>query len=48
MAFDVAGSAYQRFMGLFSEKLSASFADFAGVVAGSGMRVVDVGCGPGR
>jgi SAM-dependent methyltransferase len=47
MAFDVAGNAYQRFMGRFSEKLSAPFADFAGVDAGSGMRVVDVGCGPG-
>ncbi len=47
MAFDVAGSAYQRFMGRFSERLSAPFADFAGVCAGAGMRVVDVGCGPG-
>jgi SAM-dependent methyltransferase len=47
MAFDVAGSAYQRFMGEFSERLSASFADFVGVARGSGMRVVDVGCGPG-
>jgi SAM-dependent methyltransferase len=47
MAFDVAGSAYQRFMGRFSEQLSAPFADFAGVEAGSGMRVLDVGCGPG-
>jgi SAM-dependent methyltransferase len=47
MAFDVAGGSYQRFMGRFSEKLSAPFADFAGVRAGSGMRVLDVGCGPG-
>jgi SAM-dependent methyltransferase len=47
MAFDVAGGSYQRFMGRFSEKLSAPFADFAGVKAGSGMRVLDVGCGPG-
>ena len=47
MAFDVAGNAYLRFMGRFSEKLSAPFADFAGVDAGSGMGVVDVGCGPG-
>jgi ubiquinone/menaquinone biosynthesis C-methylase UbiE len=47
MAFDVGGGSYQRFMGRFSEKLSAPFADFAGVTAGSGMRVVDVGCGPG-
>lgn len=47
MAFDVAGGSYQRFMGRFSEQLSAPFADFAGVAAGSGMRVLDVGCGPG-
>lgn len=47
MGFDVAGSAYQRFMGRFSEKLSAPFADFGGVDAGSRMRVLDVGCGPG-
>lgn len=47
MAFDVAGSAYGKFMGVFSEKLAAPFADFAGVSANSGMRVVDVGCGPG-
>ena len=47
MAFDVAGSSYGRFMGRFSEKLSAPFADYAGVAAGSGMRVLDVGCGPG-
>ncbi|MEP6649931.1 MAG: class I SAM-dependent methyltransferase [Lapillicoccus sp.] len=47
MAFDVAGGSYQRFMGRFSEKLSARFADFAGVTAGSGMMVLDVGCGPG-
>ena len=43
MAFDVAGGAYQRFMGRFSEKLAAPFDDFAGVTAGSGMRVLDVG-----
>lgn len=47
MAFDVPGEAYQRFMGRFSDPLSAPFADFAGVTAGSGMRVLDVGCGPG-
>jgi len=45
MAFDVAGTSYGKFMGRFSEKLSAPFADFSGVAAG--MRVVDVGCGPG-
>ena len=45
MAFDVRGSSYQRFMGRFSEPLAPVFADFAGVA--TGMRVLDVGCGPG-
>lgn len=47
MAFDVAGGAYQRFMGRFSDQLSDPFLDFAGVDPGSPLRVVDVGCGPG-
>lgn len=47
MAFDVAGEAYQRFMGRFSDLLSAPFADFAGMSTGESMRVLDVGCGPG-
>lgn len=47
MAFDVTGERYQRFMGRFSDPLALPFADFAGVTAGSGMRVLDVGCGPG-
>jgi len=47
MAFDVAGEKYQRSMGRFSDRLAKPFADFAGVTAGSGMRVLDVGCGPG-
>ncbi len=45
MSFDVAASAYDRFMGRYSEQLAPAFADFAGVEAG--MRVLDVGCGPG-
>jgi SAM-dependent methyltransferase len=45
MSFDVAGSAYGRFMGRYSEPLAVPFAKFAGVVAGQ--RVLDVGCGPG-
>lgn len=45
MAFDVSGTAYGRFMGRYSEPLSALFADAAGVTAGQ--RVLDVGCGPG-
>ncbi|MEP6631177.1 MAG: class I SAM-dependent methyltransferase [Lapillicoccus sp.] len=47
MAFDVAGEMYQRFMGRFSDPLAEPFADFARVGHGSGMRVLDVGCGPG-
>src|SRR4051794_2171286 len=45
MGFAVTADAYDRFMGRFSERLAPVFADFAGVAAG--MRVVDVGCGPG-
>jgi SAM-dependent methyltransferase len=45
MSFDVAGSAYGRFMGRYSEPLAVPFATFAGVSAGQ--RVLDVGCGPG-
>lgn len=47
MAFNVVGGAYQRFMGEFSDLLSASFADLADVTKGSGQRAADVGCGPG-
>ena len=45
MSFDVAGSAYGRFMGRYSEPLAVPFAAFAGVAAGD--RVLDVGSGPG-
>lgn len=45
MSFDVAAEAYDRFMGRYSSQLSAPFADFAGIQAG--LRVLDVGCGPG-
>ena len=45
MAFAVSADAYDRFMGRYSTLLSPLFADFAGI--GGGMRVVDVGCGPG-
>lgn len=45
MGFDVAGEAYDRYMGRYSRLLSPLLADLAGVRAG--MRVLDVGCGPG-
>lgn len=42
--FSAAGS-YDRFMGRYSVPLAPVFSDFAGVEAG--LRVLDVGCGPG-
>ena len=45
MAFDVAADSYDRFMGRYSIHLSAQLARFAGVK--DGLRVLDVGCGPG-
>ena len=45
MAFDVAASAYDRFMGRYSVPLAPLFADFAGI--GPGLVALDVGCGPG-
>jgi SAM-dependent methyltransferase len=45
MSFAVAPEAYDRFMGLHSSQLSAQMADLARVRAG--LRVLDVGCGPG-
>ncbi len=45
MSFDVAGEAYDGFMGRYSLLLSPQLADLAGV--SSGQRVLDVGCGPG-
>ncbi len=46
MSFAVAAEAYDRFMGRYSTPLSAQLADLAGV--GPGLRVLDVGCGPGE
>ncbi len=45
MSFDVTADAYDRFMGRFSRQLGPLFAEFAGIEAG--MRILDVGCGPG-
>lgn len=45
MSFAVSADAYDRFMGRYSIPLAVVFADFVGVVAG--VRVLDVGCGPG-
>ena len=45
MSFEVAASAYDRFMGRYSVLLAPALADLAGVARGQ--RVLDVGCGPG-
>jgi ubiquinone/menaquinone biosynthesis C-methylase UbiE len=45
MSFEVGADSYDRFMGRYSRHLAPQLADLAGVAAG--MRVLDVGCGPG-
>ena len=45
MSFEVAAEAYDRFMGMWSRELSPQLADLAGITRG--MRVLDVGSGPG-
>jgi SAM-dependent methyltransferase len=45
VSFAVGADAYDRFMGRYSSPLAPVFAHFASVV--EGLRVLDVGCGPG-
>jgi SAM-dependent methyltransferase len=45
MQFTAPAEHYDRFMGRYTPSLAAALADSAGVEAG--MRVLDVGCGPG-
>ncbi|HSF35761.1 MAG TPA: class I SAM-dependent methyltransferase [Nocardioides sp.] len=45
MSFEVAGEAYDRFMGRYSRPLAVRFADWLEV--SEGQRALDVGCGPG-
>src|SRR3954451_17844514 len=45
MQFTAPAEHYDRFMGRYLPTLAPAFADAAGV--GSGMRPLDVGCGPG-
>jgi SAM-dependent methyltransferase len=45
VSFEVSADAYLRFMGKYSEPLAVQFANLAGIRAG--LRVLDVGCGPG-
>jgi SAM-dependent methyltransferase len=45
VSFEVAGEAYDRFMGRYSQPLAARFADWLEVTPGQ--RALDVGCGPG-
>ncbi|HYI49951.1 MAG TPA: class I SAM-dependent methyltransferase [Microbacterium sp.] len=45
MSFNVAATAYDRFMGRFSRPLSVAFADWLGLA--QGWTALDVGCGPG-
>ena len=45
MTFAAPAESYDRYMGRYSRRLAPLLADFAGV--GPGLRVLDVGCGPG-
>jgi SAM-dependent methyltransferase len=43
--FQVQAAAYDRHVGRYAPRLAAAFCDFVGIE--SGMRALDVGCGPG-
>lgn len=45
MEFASSAEKYDRFMGRYASTLAPAFADVAGVI--DGMKVLDVGCGPG-
>jgi ubiquinone/menaquinone biosynthesis C-methylase UbiE len=45
VTFAAPAESYDRYMGRYSRRLAPLLADFAGVA--QGMRVLDVGCGPG-
>src|SRR4051794_1817885 len=45
MEFSAGADKYDRWMGRYSASMAPAFAEAAGI--GDGMRVVDVGCGPG-
>ena len=47
MQFAAPAEHYDRFMGRYAPTLAVALADAAGVDVGAGMRVLDVGCGPG-
>src|SRR2546423_12057883 len=45
MSFDASADKYARLVGRYLPELATAFADAAGIEAG--MKVLDVGCGPG-
>jgi len=47
MSFDVAATAYDRFIGRYSRDLAPRFLGFAGVTGPASAPALDVGCGPG-